>query len=84
MLRLVEPTSGRVVVTLPSGESRDLMALGASELRAVRRHVQIVFQDPYASLNPRLTVRAVVEEPLRIHRVVAPENVSDRAKALLE
>ena len=84
MLRLIEPTSGRVVVNLPSGDRVDLMALQAAELRAVRRHVQIVFQDPYASLNPRLTVRDTVEEPLRIHHVVAATDVSNRATQLLE
>ena len=84
MLRLIEPTSGRVLVNLPSGDRVDLMALQAAELRAVRRHVQIVFQDPYASLNPRLTVRDTVEEPLRIHQIVAAADVSNRATQLLE
>jgi oligopeptide/dipeptide ABC transporter ATP-binding protein len=63
VLRLVEPTSGTV-----SFEGRDLAALSARELRTARRDLQIVFQDPYASLNPRMTVNDIVAEPLAIHR----------------
>ncbi len=64
LLRLVEPTSGE----LRFGDT-DLTALSASELRRARRHFQIVFQDPYSSLNPRMRVGAIVEEPLAIHRI---------------
>ena len=84
MLRLIEPTSGRVVVSLESGETVDLMRLEAQELRTFRRHLQMVFQDPYSSLNPRLRVREVIEEPLRIHKMVAPADVADRTTQLLE
>jgi oligopeptide transport system ATP-binding protein len=63
LLRLVEPTSGRIVF-----DGRDVLALGPAELRAARRHFQIVFQDPYSSLNPRMRVGDIVEEPLIIHR----------------
>lgn len=63
VLRLIEPTSGRIVF-----DGRDVRALGPAELRAARRHFQIVFQDPYSSLNPRMRVGAIVEEPLIIHR----------------
>jgi ABC-type glutathione transport system ATPase component len=62
ILRLVEPTAGRVLL-----EGRDLSALNAAGLRALRREMQIVFQDPYSSLDPRMSVRAIVEEPLKIH-----------------
>jgi len=59
ILRLIEPTSGAVRF-----QGEDLLALDAERLRAVRRHMQIVFQDPYGSLNPRMTVEQIVEEPL--------------------
>ncbi len=62
LLRLVEPTSGSVRF-----DGRELVGLPARELRALRRRMQLVFQDPYASLNPRLTVRELIGEPLAIH-----------------
>ncbi len=83
ILRLIEPTSGRVTVRAEPDEPVDLMTLAPGELRRFRRHLQMVFQDPYASLNPRLTVRQVVEEPLRVHRVVEPSDVADRAREII-
>ena len=62
VLRLLEPTGGRVLL-----EGADLTALGDEELRRRRRDVQMVFQDPTASLNPRLSVAATVDEPLMLH-----------------
>ena len=64
ILRLIEPTSGEVYF-----KERNLLALGPAEMRAERRNLQIVFQDPFSSLNPRLRVRQIVEEPLVIHRI---------------
>jgi oligopeptide/dipeptide ABC transporter ATP-binding protein len=62
VLRLVDPVSGAIRF-----EGRDLVPLGSRELRPVRRRIQVVYQDPYESLDPRFRVRAVVEEPLLIH-----------------
>ena len=64
ILRLVEPTSGQVRF-----EGEDVLAFDPDRLRAARRRMQIVFQDPYGSLNPRLRVGTIVEEPLVIHRM---------------
>ena len=72
VLRLLEPTSGRIIF-----EGRDVTAVGANELRRLRREMQIVFQDPYASLNPRMTVRSILTEPFRIHGVDAGTRVGD-------
>src|SRR6266480_1386776 len=62
LLRLIEPTSGDIRF-----KDMDVRALSAGELRRARRHFQIVFQDPYSSLNPRMRVGTIVEEPLVIH-----------------
>jgi peptide/nickel transport system ATP-binding protein/oligopeptide transport system ATP-binding protein len=62
LIKLTEPTAGKVVFN-----GRDITGLSRRQMREVRREMQIVFQDPYASLNPRMTVRDIVSEPLRIH-----------------
>jgi peptide/nickel transport system ATP-binding protein/oligopeptide transport system ATP-binding protein len=62
VLRLVEPTSGTI-----SFQGEDVGSMGSGEMRRLRRRMQIVFQDPYASLNPRMTVHAIVADPLRVH-----------------
>jgi ABC-type oligopeptide transport system ATPase subunit len=64
MLRLVEPTSGEVRF-----DGENVLAFSRSRMRAARRRMQIVFQDPYSSLNPRMRARQIVEEPLIIHRL---------------
>ncbi len=68
ILRLIEPTSGEVWF-----EGQDVTAMGKIELRAMARHMQIVFQDPFASLNPRMTVGAIVGEALTIHKLAKTE-----------
>ncbi len=64
ILQLYKPTSGQVLY-----EGRDLTKLGSTEMRRMRRHLQMIFQDPYASLNPRMTVGNIVGEPLQIHKI---------------
>jgi oligopeptide transport system ATP-binding protein len=64
MLRLIEPTSGEVRY-----RGQDVLAFSSREMRAARRHMQMIFQDPYSSLNPRMRARDIVEEPLVIHRL---------------
>ncbi len=65
ILQLEQPTSGSVVF-----EGIDLVSLDAAELRAVRRRVQVIFQDPYSSLNPRMTIGQILAEPLKVHGIV--------------
>jgi oligopeptide/dipeptide ABC transporter ATP-binding protein len=78
VLRLIEPDSGRIRF-----EGRDLLALEADELRAFRRDAQIIFQDPYASLNPRMTVNQILSEPLGLHGLVPPAGRRERVEELL-
>lgn len=80
VLRLIEPTAGTVQL-----DGEDLLACPARRLRQLRRRMQIIFQDPAASLNPRMTVGAIVGEPLAIHRIVPRgEERRRRVTALLE
>jgi oligopeptide/dipeptide ABC transporter ATP-binding protein len=78
ILRLQEPTAGSAHF-----DGRDLFALGTRELRAMRRRLQIVFQDPYSSLNPRRTVGASVAEGLEIHRLLPARDIPGRVGELL-
>lgn len=80
IIRLIEPTSGSVHF-----EGKDITDLEGEELRALRRKMQIIFQDPYASLNPRMTVGSIIAEPLIIHRLFdSKKDRTDRVKQLLE
>jgi oligopeptide/dipeptide ABC transporter ATP-binding protein len=79
ILRAIEPTAGRILF-----ESDDVTALGAGQLRPFRRQAQIVFQDPYTSLNPRLTVGRTIGEPILAHRLVPAAEVGPRVRALLD
>ncbi len=79
ILKLLEPTAGRVLF-----DGRDLAALTRRELRALRREMQLVFQDPYASLNPRMRVRSIVGEGIEIHRLARGKEKQERIASLLE
>ena len=79
LVRTLDPTAGRIVF-----DGVDLVMLDSEALRRRRRDFQMVFQDPTASLNPRLTVRAMVEEPLRLHADVAAEARRRRAAEVLD
>jgi ABC-type microcin C transport system duplicated ATPase subunit YejF len=78
LLRLVEPTAGEVRY-----EGQDLLASGSRQMRAIRRRMQIVFQDPYAALNPRMQVRDILAEPFRIHRERPKEGLETRLAEML-
>ena len=79
ILRLIEPTSGEVLF-----RGEDVLGLAGARLRDMRRHMQIVFQDPYASLNPRMRVGEIVAEPLAIQRVGTAAERRERAEELLQ
>jgi len=69
ILRLTEPTSGQVIYN-----QQNLLSLNRNELRKIRKDIQIIFQDPYSSLNPRLTVGSAIMEPLQVHQFLANDN----------
>jgi peptide/nickel transport system ATP-binding protein len=79
ILRLYEPTAGKVVF-----DGKDITKLSQNELRPLRRRMQMVFQDPYASLNPRHSVGRIVGEPLRVHGLSGRKESSSRVRELLE
>ena len=79
ILRLYEPTAGRIVF-----DGKDITTLSQNELRPLRRRMQMVFQDPYASLNPRHSVGRIVGEPLRVHGLSGRKQSSSRVRELLE
>lgn len=79
LLRLTEPTDGQAFY-----RSKDLFRLSSGEMREYRQKMQMVFQDPYSSLNPRITIGSALEEPLAIHGIGSPAERTERAMEILE
>ncbi len=79
LLRLIEPTSGEVLF-----EGKNIVGLPNNEMQLLRREMQIIFQDPYASLNPRLSIRSIVAEPLKIHGIGNKSEQNERVADLLK
>lgn len=79
ILQLYKPTSGEVIFN-----GTDLVKLRGEDMRRMRREVQMIFQDPYASLNPRMTVGDIIGEPLRVHKLRQGRGVNERVQELLE
>ncbi len=78
ILRLIRPTSGEIRF-----DGKDLLRLGRRQMKAVRRDMQLIFQDPFASLNPRMTVGGIVGEAFRIHGAAAGRDIEERVAGLL-
>jgi ABC-type oligopeptide transport system ATPase subunit len=78
LLRLVDPTGGQIRF-----DGKDLMTIDADALRLLRRRMQIIFQDPYGSLNPRMQIKQIIAEPLRFHRIVPKSKIEERVASLL-
>ena len=79
MMRLYEPTDGEIIF-----DGQDLTALGEEELRQMRKRMQMIFQDPYASLNPRMTVGSIIRAPLDVHTKLSKKEKHDRIQELLD
>ena len=80
ILRAFEPTSGSVRFQLREGEYTDVLALDKKDLRAFRPHMQMIFQDPYSSLNARMTVRDIIAEPLIVNKLAKGSEVDDQVR----
>uniref|UniRef100_A0A7V3YGG9 ATP-binding cassette domain-containing protein n=1 Tax=Candidatus Caldatribacterium californiense TaxID=1454726 RepID=A0A7V3YGG9_9BACT len=79
ILRLLEPTEGRIFFA-----GQDITRLPPAKLRPIRKDMQMIFQDPFSSLNPRMTIQAILEEGLRVHRVVPRDAMQKEVEMLLE
>ena len=79
IMHLDPPTSGKVYF-----EGRDISKMNKKELKAMRREMQFIFQDPYASLNPRMTIGEIISEPMVIHGIGTPEERIERVRELLD
>lgn len=79
ILRLMEPTEGEAIF-----EGQNLFGMDKKTLRATRRRMQIIFQDPYSSLNPRMTVGAIIGEPLKVHGLAKGKDLEDQVSHLLD
>ena len=84
ILRLYEPTAGEIWYTRPDGEKEDLAPLSDREMKAYRRDLRMIFQDPFSSLNPRLTVMDIIGEPLVIHGVAKGRDKVERVADLMQ
>lgn len=83
LLRLLEPTAGTAIYRPKADKQVDLFELSTGEMRRYRRDLQIIFQDPYSSLNPRITVGNIVGEALKVHQLCEPAYLDDRVAELL-
>lgn len=79
ILKLIEPNEGKIIF-----EGQDITDFHPKEMRPLRKEMQIIFQDPYASLNPRMTIGSAISEPLMIHKIVPKKQRRDRTVELLE
>jgi oligopeptide/dipeptide ABC transporter ATP-binding protein len=84
ILRLYNPTSGEILYHLSSGEWIDLAHLSQREMKPLRRELRMIFQDPFSTLNPRLTVRDIIAEPLEIHGVARGKEAEQRVVELMK
>ncbi len=83
ILRAIDPREGEILFS-PDGVQRyNLAAMTRKEIRPLRRHFQMIFQDPFSSLNPRMTVRQIIAEPLKVNRVGSPEEQAETVRRLL-
>ena len=85
IVRGIEPTAGQILFRLPDGEEVDIAALDKKELRGVRKHFHMIFQDPYSSLDPRMSVLDIIAEPIRNNKILSDSReIQDRVRELMD
>lgn len=84
ILRGIVPTDGQILFQNADGDMVDLATITPEALRRLRRDIQMVFQDPYSSLNPRMTVKQIISEPLIVHGISDRDEITERVKRMLE
>ncbi len=83
IIRAYSPTGGEIIYHRPDGRTVDLTKIGFGELKPYRRDIRMIFQDPYSSLNPRMTVFQIVADPLKVNKVASGKELEDRVAVLL-
>ena len=83
IMRAIEPTSGEVLYTRADGQTVNIPEMKKDDLKALRREIQMIFQDPYSSLNPRMTLLQIVGEPLTVNKVARGRDLEERVAELL-
>ncbi len=84
ILRLYDPTDGEIIYQRPNGDKIDLAKLNQRQMKPLRRELRMIFQDPFSSLNPRLTVKDIISEPLEIHGVAHGKEAEQRVAELMK
>ena len=85
IVRAIEPTEGQVFFRMPAGDNVDIAAMERRELRDVRKHFHMIFQDPYSSLDPRMSVLDIIAEPIRNNKLLSESSeIQDRVRELME
>lgn len=84
LIRLLRPTGGSILYTGKDGEQTELTGLPEKSLKWYRKEAQMVFQDPYSSLNPRMTVRDLIGEPLMVHKMAGKDEIAERVAEMLK
>ena len=84
IMRLIEPTSGEIIFYNGDEKGTHIESLSGNEMLDLRRNMQMIFQDPYASLNPRLTIKRIVSEPLVVNKSISNKEIEDRVATLLK
>ena len=84
IVRAIEPTEGQILFRVPDGHVVDIAKLEKKELRANRKYIHMIFQDPYSSLDPRMTVLDIIAEPLKYNKIAGGEQMVERVKELMK